>query len=603
MANILIVVDSETDRRSQFIKMVEARLPILPGLRTAFSCSGDFCAIWAASPTAPISEMSDAQGVAVLWGDAISSPGSRRITAGELRHLWKDCAERCPAPFDGFHAGVVYTPQVGVTVGADLLGMFPIYYYATDTLLLVGSSPELFRYHPAFSTQFNPAALVSILLVMHPIGGDTLFQGVRRLEAGNLLLWRSGDGAKEKEQYRVSVSDRYFGLPFSAQVELIDETLHDSMIRHAPPTQKYGLLLSGGRDSRIVGGYLKQQKAETVALTLANSPFELDLEIAQSVAQTLGFEHRRGAIPQDEYCAYAELHAQWTHGLCGFDTMMFWGMVPHLRQLPPYVVTGYLMDPIIGGSQMHWPFDHATKTMSFNAFFDHINSFGFHPNILRRLMSKSETADAVSVTINSIRSTFDNYGEFEFQRAWCFNLYHRLRFFIGGIVWQASFGAWPIVPSVDRDVLAVTGAVPASTLAERRAQDDLMCKRFPELAAIPLESGCYHPDPLLPRLRWRLQRAAEQRLPLIRRLQSLSESGKGERRFYHTLWDVNGPGWMSVRWHAEQYRHGVTEWLDKDVLHEVLPAPHVSLTYDEPIAGASGLKSLLGLVLWSKDHT
>jgi len=77
---------------------------------------------------------------------------------------------------------------------------------------------------------------------------------------------------------------------------------------------------------------------------------------------------------------------------------------------------------------------------------------------------------------------------------------------------------------------------------------------------------------------------------------------KPERRFYHRLWDINGAAWMSIRREAYAYRETVLDLFDKDALDGVLPPPHVRLAYEEPIAGASGLKSLLGFLLWSRDH-
>ena len=602
MANILIVVDPDADRRSQFIRAVEPLLPIVPGLQTASCASGDFCAVWATSVRAHVSAVDDREGAVVLWGDAIPGPGPQRIQAQELKRVWDNCAEKFPAPFNGFHAGVVYRPETGVTVGADLLGMFPIYYYATDTVLLVGSSPELFRYHPAFVMKFNPAALVGMLLLMHPLGGDTLFQGVRRLAAGHLLFWRPRESPKEARQYQVPISERYFDLPFSAQVQVLNETLDQAIARHVPAGKQYGLMLSGGRDSRMLGGYLKRRHTKVVAFTLGNSAFEHDLEIARSVAQALGFEHHSGTVLQDQYPLYAELHARWTHGLCGFNQIMFWGIQAHLRDLPAYVVMGYVMDAILGGTHLDWAYSASARAMSFEAFFGMVNRSGFHPDILRKVLRPEIFRDLIEEALARIRSTFDSYASLESQRAWCFDLYHRQRFFIGSLVWQESFGAWPILPIVDQEVLAVVGGMPASTIAERRAQDELLCSQFPQLAALPLDTCPSHPDPLQPRLRWRLRRGLENRLPLLRRLQEFRDSRKGERNFYYGLWNVNGPGWSNVRRLADTNRDRVLEFFQKDFFETLLPPPHVPLHFEEPIMGASGVKSLLGFLLWSRDH-
>ena len=73
--------------------------------------------------------------------------------------------------------------------GADILGVFPIYYYADSEILLVGSSPELFRYHGLFRMELDLEGLVAILLMNNSFEGRTLLRGVRRLGPGRVLVW------------------------------------------------------------------------------------------------------------------------------------------------------------------------------------------------------------------------------------------------------------------------------------------------------------------------------------------------------------------------------------------------------------------------------
>jgi hypothetical protein len=92
------------------------------------------------------------------------------------------------------------------------------------------------------------------------------------------------------------------------------------------------------------------------------------------------------------------------------------------------------------------------------------------------------------------------------------------------------------------------------------------------------------------------------RIPFFLTIEEWKNRKQGERRFYHHLWDINGAAWMSIRREAYAYRETVLDLFDKDILDGVLPPPHVHLSYEEPIAGASGLKSLLGFLFWSRDH-
>ncbi|NES73449.1 MAG: hypothetical protein F6K24_53800, partial [Okeania sp. SIO2D1] len=88
MANFLVVVDPDPERRSLFIKTVETLVPPVEGLITNSCSTENFHAIWAANSKAPISVVSDEEGAAMIWGQAIAQDSSTIIDAKELRNQW-----------------------------------------------------------------------------------------------------------------------------------------------------------------------------------------------------------------------------------------------------------------------------------------------------------------------------------------------------------------------------------------------------------------------------------------------------------------------------------------------------------------------------------
>ena len=503
---------------------------------------------------------------------------------------------------DGYHVGLVYRSSGDLIVGADLLGLFPIYYYAADGVLLVGSSPELFRHHPLFRTSFNPDAFATMLLLMYPLAGETLFRNVRRLDAGHLLIGGVGRAPTELLQYRLPLSDEYVALPFSRQIRLLDEAMEQAVARHVPRGGRCALLLSGGRDSRLLAGYLHRQRHDVVALTLGNASDEFELNFGRAVAKTLGFPHETRAISLDEYPRYADLHARWLHGSGGFDPIMYWGFDAHLRGLPAPVVTGYGGDPIVGGSSFKSTYYAARGPVSFEAFFKEQNRCGFDPGVLSKLLSPALFRDSVEEAVDRVRRVYERSGANEAQRIYAFVLRHRTRLYVGSVVWLASFGAWPVQPFVDQDVLQVVGGMPVSTLAERRAQDALLCSKFPDLAALPLDRNSFDTTPLQPRLRWLLGRYLASRLPWWERRQHRQATSDGDQRLYYSLWNINNRGWKAVRREADRHRHLLADFLDKDRLSELLPLADTTLMAEDMIAGHSGVRSLIGFVLWARDH-
>jgi hypothetical protein len=54
MANFLIIVDPDKDRRSRFVKDIKPFIPPVEGLIPSTYATNDFCTMWAAHERAPV---------------------------------------------------------------------------------------------------------------------------------------------------------------------------------------------------------------------------------------------------------------------------------------------------------------------------------------------------------------------------------------------------------------------------------------------------------------------------------------------------------------------------------------------------------------------
>jgi asparagine synthase (glutamine-hydrolysing) len=351
----------------------------------------------------------------------------------------------------------------------------------------------------------------------------------------------------------------------------------------------------------MLGGYLSERGVDVVALTLGLRS-DNEMKCALPVVRALGFDSRTANVGYDQYPRCAETQAKWEHVANGFNFMMNWGVYPHLRELAPEVIAGFVMDAAVGTTWIERAYVPSSDTTSFEAFFSHVNRWGFRPAVLKKLLRPEVFGALVEEMVSRMRTVYEGYSDRESQRAWCFNLHHRQRFHVGGMAWGLTFGAWPTLPALDRQVLAAGGGMPAATIGERRAEKDLLCKRFPQLASLPLDHNALDSEPLRPRLRREIVQHLYWKLKPLRSLRNSMRKRKGEQRYYFRIYDFNGPGWVAVRRLAEPYRERVLHLFDKDTLSELLPGPDVPLEFGNSITEASGLKSLLGLLLWSKEH-
>lgn len=597
MANVALVVDRDESRRAAYAAAVRAAVALVPGLVQGEAGGGPLVVVWATGVHTPVSVVSDGTGGAVLWGEAIVGPGSMRATATEVRAEWGGSGPA--AVWDGFYAAVQWDKAGVVTVGADLLGIFPLYWWSDGEVVLVGTSPELFRWHPRFRGRLDPAGLVGVLLTNGLVGGRTLWSDVRRLDPGHVLRGGLRAGVREEAQYELPLSGRHLDLPFRGQVEVLGEVLKDAVARHAPPGQAYGMLLSGGLDSRMLAGFLTDDGVLPRALTLG-LPTDLEMRCAKGVARALGLEHVSAEPDPGLYPRYASLQASWEHLANGFNTIRDWESQAHVGRLAPRFVTGGLADAVVGGTSICWAYSRAAAAMTFDAFLSQMPKLGVSPEVLDVLLAHDVFRGIVRDTLSQLERDFTESGDSASRRAWCYDLKHGQRFHVGGTVWRLSFGAWPVVPMLDRRVLEMAASLPAAALADRMAQISLLQTRFPRLAELPLDRSDLaldEPQLLSPRLRHLVRQYLRSRFDKVRRAMRATEV-----RYWYRINNLDGEGWRAVRALAEPGRERVQHLLDPSVLDSILPAPGLPSVRPALRVQESGRKLLIGFLIWAQSH-
>jgi hypothetical protein len=210
----------------------------------------------------------------------------------------------------------------------------------------------------------------------------------------------------------------------------------------------------------------------------------------------------------------------------------------------------------------------------------------------------------VEESIERTRATYERWSPVEWQRGWRFQLAHSERLYIGSYAWRLSFGAWPVLPVLDRRLLDTVGQLGAA-LAGRGAQDEILRSRFPAIARIPVVRNNSRIDrPVLAslpeRLAWRLVERSRATLPLRTTLRALRR--RRERRYNYFLYDFSGPGWREIRERAEGERDRVSHLFVMEEFDRFLPPPAERVEVDDGIVDIHGRKLLVGLLLWSRDH-
>jgi len=592
VAGVLFVRDTNAERRRRAMGAAEAALAELGRLTIGSLELGDVGAVWGARAGAPVQHLSDGSRATLLLGDVIAGPGPARLAPREY-----DAAEDpgdIPPPFDGYHLSATFDRHGSLTIATDVLGLFPVYHGSAGGTVLAASHLPLLRAHESFRPALDPAGLIGLLLTRGLVEGRTLYRGVRRLASGHVLRARPGREPAEVRHYRVPVSAIHHDFPFPEAVHRLHDALVAACRRHVPAGPAT-LMLSGGLDSRLLAGLLARQGVPAGALTLGD-PSDIEYACARAVAEELRLPHT--LVPEGARPFPLERRIRWD-GVTSSLAIEEGDLGAAVEAFPSPLVTGYLMDAVVGGSHIDWAYDAEARRCGYDRFFARVNAYGLSVEALRRLLRPEWSADCLPSVLDAIRRSYESGGGGELSRAWQFDLAHRQRYWVGQVLPTVAFGAWPCLPAVDREVLAVAGGLPLGLLAGRRLEIEVLKRFYPRLAALPLDRNAFDTTPLVPGASDLVRKALSRRL---RRLRERVGLPGRERRFYYRTHDFNSPRWREVRRAAEPAREIAHSVFDRREYDELLPPPDSRWPGDDPIVDSARLKTLLGVALWLRQE-
>ncbi|HTO91534.1 MAG TPA: asparagine synthase-related protein [Candidatus Sulfotelmatobacter sp.] len=585
MSAILIVRDPDVGRRELGLRAAEAAMRRFD-LAIGSGGRGPVAMRWGTFAGAPVSQ---APGALVI-GDLIPGPGAERLAAAE--YAARAAREATPPACDGYYFAATFDALGALTIAADILGAFPVYYAGAGEALLVASSPALIRYYPGVTSALDHAGLAALLITNGSVGGRTLYKGIRRLPAGVVLIATPGSPPRERRHYAIELSGASHDQPVQECAARFHEALSDSARRHVPAGVPHTLLLSGGIDSRMIAGVLARQGIPLRAVT-RGLVSDLEYFCARAVAKQLRLPHQRIA---DRNATFAEFERllEWEGLACGPDT----ANVELDEAVPwehPHFVSGHMADPILGGVTVGKAFDRGSRTTSFEHYLKVTNAWGVPLDALPRLLRRDVFGDSVHLIIQELRQDFTCAADHDLARSWLHTMGLKERFAIGGMLNRLAFRSWPRSPQVDRRLLAVAAGMPLALLDGRRLQREMLIRFHPELARLPLDHNDPDVTPLLPGIYDLVRAGLDRRL---RRLRGRLRLPNPERRYYFRTYDFEGAGWRALRQAAEPDRERALALFDRDAFEALVPRAGQRTPPVSRLEDASAAKLLLGVSVW-----
>ena len=233
-----------------------------------------------------------------VWGDVYGHGSGNEYTprkgptdgsAEYCARLYQKYGMEFVAELNGDFALVLYDSAAGtVSFVTDRLATRPIYHVRPDEeTLLFSSNAQALACHPAVEPAFDLGYLQEYLTLRRVLGVKTPLDGVEEFQPAAVTTVDLIDLSTTVERYW-SPTHRPVDRPFTEYLTEFTETVDQVLSEWTREDLDYGLLLSGGGDSRLVQAALDQH----VTTYHSASWMSREARTARRAAETRGDEFR-----------------------------------------------------------------------------------------------------------------------------------------------------------------------------------------------------------------------------------------------------------------------------------------------------------------------
>jgi hypothetical protein len=155
---------------------------------------------------------------------------------------------------------------------------------------------------------------------------------------------------------------------------------------------------------------------------------------------------------------------------------------------------------------------------------------------------------------------------------------------------------------MDRRLLEVVSSMPLSYFKDRTIQVEILKRRFPALATLPLDRNSKQAGYLITPWSQRLRQAIPQAHEISWRLGSKLEGlfSRKESRHYYRSYGLDAPGWQAIQAEASTFEGSGIPFLKPKFFRDSLLRAAEPGRLGDAITTATGVKTVIGLAFYGK---
>ncbi|HEV2075052.1 MAG TPA: asparagine synthase (glutamine-hydrolyzing) [Thermoleophilaceae bacterium] len=238
--------------------------------------------------------------------DRLRRAGHRFSTSSDTEvivHLYEELGPAFVNELRGMFAVALWdVPRRRLVLARDPFGIKPLYYHEHRGGLSFASELKALTRDPRVPRDIDPTALESFLAFNMIPAPQTVFREVRKLPAGNLLVWEAGRvRTEEYARPRPAPASEVRREDEGRLTAELLERLRDSVRAHLVADVPVGVLLSGGVDSAAITALAAEEVGaglKTFTVGFQERSFD-EVAKARLVADRYGTEHHEVTLLPD----------------------------------------------------------------------------------------------------------------------------------------------------------------------------------------------------------------------------------------------------------------------------------------------------------------
>jgi asparagine synthase (glutamine-hydrolysing) len=224
-----------------------------------------------------------------------------RSDAETIVHLYEELGADCVERLRGMFALAVWDDRRHeLLLARDRLGIKPLYYAEIGSRILFGSELKAFLEHPLVERRLSWEAVGHLFAFQSTPAGQSIVEGVRKLEPGHLLQAAAGRGVRTRRYWELRFEPDTTSSADDLAGRLRDR-LEESVRLHLESDVPVGAFLSGGIDSSAVVATMSRLASgpvKTFSIGFDESDYD-ELDHARVVARQFGTEHHEAIVRPD----------------------------------------------------------------------------------------------------------------------------------------------------------------------------------------------------------------------------------------------------------------------------------------------------------------